>query len=254
MADESGSERESGPGGPGDAERSSDTIWLTDFGSVVRGPSAGATWVPAGFPTEEGGVWHYQEPEAVVVVQDGALRVGAVPFTRQHDETQILDNAKHMYFSARSFAPPEGGRLRVEWGMAAQIVRGRPGDLYDAFVSFHLMDLARGCATNFFVGNDRLATVYALIVFSRFSGTGGGFKKFCRGETDISNASRPISPEEIENRVLIPAENVVAGIEGVEYVYSHASPGMALMTVRFEVGAEQFLGLIINSIIEAIPK
>ena len=25
------------------------------------------------------------------------------------------------------------------------------------------------------------------------SGTGGGFKKFCRGATDISNASRPIS-------------------------------------------------------------
>ena len=24
------------------------------------------------------------------------------------------------------------------------------------------------------------------------SGTGGGFKKFCRGETDISDASRPI--------------------------------------------------------------
>src|SRR5512140_3058525 len=31
------------------------------------------------------------------------------------------------------------------------------------------------------------------------SGTGGGFKKFCRGETDISNASRPISVEEVEN-------------------------------------------------------
>lgn len=30
------------------------------------------------------------------------------------------------------------------------------------------------------------------------SGTGGGFKKFCRGETDISNASRPILTEEIE--------------------------------------------------------
>jgi phosphate transport system substrate-binding protein len=30
------------------------------------------------------------------------------------------------------------------------------------------------------------------------SGTGGGFKKFCRGETDISNASRPILAEEIE--------------------------------------------------------
>jgi phosphate transport system substrate-binding protein len=31
------------------------------------------------------------------------------------------------------------------------------------------------------------------------SGTGGGFKKFCRGETDMANASRPISAEEMEN-------------------------------------------------------
>lgn len=30
------------------------------------------------------------------------------------------------------------------------------------------------------------------------SGTGGGFKKFCRGETDISDASRPIQKKEIE--------------------------------------------------------
>ena len=30
------------------------------------------------------------------------------------------------------------------------------------------------------------------------SGTGGGFKKFCRGETDLSNGSRPILKEEIE--------------------------------------------------------
>ena len=30
------------------------------------------------------------------------------------------------------------------------------------------------------------------------SGTGGGFKKFCRGETDISGASRPILKQEME--------------------------------------------------------
>jgi phosphate transport system substrate-binding protein len=30
------------------------------------------------------------------------------------------------------------------------------------------------------------------------AGTGGGFKKFCRGETDISNASRPILKQEME--------------------------------------------------------
>jgi phosphate transport system substrate-binding protein len=31
------------------------------------------------------------------------------------------------------------------------------------------------------------------------SGTGGGFKKFCRGETDVSNASRPITKREMED-------------------------------------------------------
>ena len=31
-----------------------------------------------------------------------------------------------------------------------------------------------------------------------FSGTGGGFAKFCRGETDINNASRPIQLDEME--------------------------------------------------------
>lgn len=30
------------------------------------------------------------------------------------------------------------------------------------------------------------------------SGTGGGFKKFCRGETDLSNASRPIRTDEMK--------------------------------------------------------
>lgn len=30
------------------------------------------------------------------------------------------------------------------------------------------------------------------------SGSGGGFKKFCRGEVDVTNASRPIRPSEVE--------------------------------------------------------
>lgn len=40
------------------------------------------------------------------------------------------------------------------------------------------------------------------------SGTGGGFKKFCRGETDISNASRPITA----------AEQKACKEAGVEYI------------------------------------
>src|SRR5918994_3692095 len=30
------------------------------------------------------------------------------------------------------------------------------------------------------------------------SGTGGGFKKFCRGEIDVANASRPILKKEMD--------------------------------------------------------
>lgn len=41
------------------------------------------------------------------------------------------------------------------------------------------------------------------------SGTGGGFKKFCRGETDISDASRPILRKEME-------DCKAAGIEYIE--------------------------------------
>lgn len=40
------------------------------------------------------------------------------------------------------------------------------------------------------------------------SGTGGGFKKFSRGETDISNASRPIKKSEIE----------AAASNGIEFI------------------------------------
>jgi phosphate transport system substrate-binding protein len=41
------------------------------------------------------------------------------------------------------------------------------------------------------------------------SGTGGGFKKFCRGETDISDASRPITAKEMK-------ECAEAGIKYIE--------------------------------------
>lgn len=41
------------------------------------------------------------------------------------------------------------------------------------------------------------------------SGTGGGFKKFCRGETDVSDASRPITRNEI-------ADCKAAGVEFIE--------------------------------------
>jgi phosphate transport system substrate-binding protein len=57
-------------------------------------------------------------------------------------------------------------------------------------------------------GFSRTATGGARVTVGE-SGTGGGFGKFCRGETQISNASRPISAEEI-------ATCAAAGIQYVE--------------------------------------
>ena len=54
------------------------------------------------------------------------------------------------------------------------------------------------------------------------SGTGGGFEKFCAGETDISNASRPIDEEE---------EVPLCKKEGVEYTEVQvANDGISIAT------------------------
>jgi phosphate transport system substrate-binding protein len=65
------------------------------------------------------------------------------------------------------------------------------------------------------------------------SGTGGGFKKFCAGETDISDASRPIKPTEVE----LCAENGIEPIEipvawdGLTVVRNPANDWAMCMTV-----------------------
>jgi phosphate transport system substrate-binding protein len=52
------------------------------------------------------------------------------------------------------------------------------------------------------------------------SGTGGGFEKFCNGETDISDASRPIKPSETE----------ACAANGIEYIeLPVAYDGLAVM-------------------------
>jgi phosphate transport system substrate-binding protein len=56
------------------------------------------------------------------------------------------------------------------------------------------------------------------------SGTGGGFEKFCKGETDISNASRPIKDEETElckTGSVAPSELIVAN-DGIAVVANPA--------------------------------
>jgi phosphate transport system substrate-binding protein len=65
------------------------------------------------------------------------------------------------------------------------------------------------------------------------SGTGGGFKKFCGGETDISDASRPIKPSEVS----LCGKNAVDYIElpvaydGIAVVVNKANTWVDYLTV-----------------------
>jgi hypothetical protein len=114
-------------------------------------------------------------------VQESFLKVAAVPYTRRHDSIQILDNAKHMYFSTRTFGAPPGGTINFSLEMAATIVGGKPGDLYDAFVSFNVLNLSTGGVLDFFVGNDVFATVYGKLPFPGVpvAPTADGPRYFC---------------------------------------------------------------------------
>ena len=55
---------------------------------------------------------------------------------------------------------------------------------------------------------------------------------------DIAIPYPSASAQEVESRVVKPLEKRMAEVEGVEYVYSIASPGQALVTVRFFVGTK----------------
>ncbi len=57
------------------------------------------------------------------------------------------------------------------------------------------------------------------------SGTGGGLKKFCAGDTDISNASRPIKPEEAKlcADAGIAFTEILVGLDGLAIVTSSSN-------------------------------
>ena len=66
----------------------------------------------------------------------------------------------------------------------------------------------------------------AVSIDVRSSGTGGGFEVFCTGETDISNASRPIKDEEAETCASsgVEYEEIRVGSDGITVVTGASSP------------------------------
>jgi phosphate transport system substrate-binding protein len=91
-------------------------------------------------------------------------------------------------------------------GVAAGAQEGPPAAAKDAIVKID------GSSTVFPISEavaEEFQKKEAAKVTVGISGTGGGFKKFCSGETDISDASRPIKPTEVE----LCAKNKIEYIE-----------------------------------------
>jgi hypothetical protein len=152
-------------------------IIVGDFHRILE---PDAKWELGGFALPDGSTWQYKEPAAVVLVRNGTLQVSAVPYTRGNDRVQILDNAKHMYFSKQRFEVPQGGKITFEIEIAARTVGTTPGNLYDGYVSWNLLDLTTGWALDFFIGGDTVATVYGRLPFpgAAVPDTGGA-RAFC---------------------------------------------------------------------------
>ena len=66
------------------------------------------------------------------------------------------------------------------------------------------------------------------------SGTGGGFERFCRGETDLSNASRPIKQSEAARCADNDVDWVVFHVanDGIAIVTNRASTWVSCLTVE----------------------
>ncbi|MFQ5746990.1 MAG: efflux RND transporter permease subunit [Gemmatimonadota bacterium] len=103
--------------------------------------------------------------------------------------------------------------------------RGIAGRIADAFLASRLTPLL-------------LAAAIGIGVYTAFTLPSEEEPQIVVPLADIYLPLPGAAPGEIENRVLIPLENVLRGIDGVEYVYSHADRGFGLVTVRYEVGRD----------------
>jgi phosphate transport system substrate-binding protein len=68
------------------------------------------------------------------------------------------------------------------------------------------------------------------------SGTGGGFAKFCRNETQVQGASRPISAEEMQACATagVTYVEIPVAFDGITVVVNNANPATAITTAELK--------------------
>lgn len=91
--------------------------------------------------------------------------MGVRRFTQSHDKVQILDNAKHVLFSTKTFDVPADGSLTIAVTIDSMGTHCVEGDLYDGFASLLCLDLSTGTAIDVFCRGDLCAAVFARLPF-----------------------------------------------------------------------------------------
>jgi uncharacterized protein DUF6081 len=200
----------------------------------------------AGFPLPDGTFWRYREPDATVVVEHDRLRVAVHPLTRRHDRVQILDNAKHMYFSKSRVITPDSGEVAVDVGLRARIIDGRDEDLYSGFVSVHLLDFTTGLAFDWFVSNNKAASVYARLQFPGVEPADEDDPQRPRYFCVFHEADRALSPGE-EHRFRIAYDRATDTVRffidsDVADVYTQVPVKMGQFIIALGIMTEKLIG------------
>ena len=81
------------------------------------------------------------------------------------------------------------------------------------------------------------------------SGTGGGFERFCAGETDLSDASRPIKTDPADKEATVCKEN---GIDYTEFLV--ANDGISVVVNKDNTWAKCLTVAQLNKIWDPTPR
>jgi hypothetical protein len=107
----------------------------------LRGPDLDAArWSPARMPLPTGE--HVPlDPNAVLTVREGEVRVTIPRFSLSHDEFQSADSPKYLIFSTRQFELPPDRPATFAVDLAVENIGGEPADYRWGMAAFHVFDL-----------------------------------------------------------------------------------------------------------------
>src|SRR5918912_15072 len=109
----------------------------------LQGPDLDAArWSPARLPLPAGGEHIPLDPNGLLVVGGGEVRVTIPRFSLSHDTVQSADSAKYLIFSTGQFELPPDRPATFTADLAVENLGGDPADFRRGMAAFQVFDLA----------------------------------------------------------------------------------------------------------------